>query len=400
MAILLQFTTFVTQYLYGAQNNIPKEENALRIGILSTANINSAALINPAKSHGGVIVSAVASRNLEQAQKYAEEYGIPKAYGSYEELLKEPGIDAVYISLPNGMHGTWAKKALDAGKHVLLEKPFTANAEEARSLVDFAKQKNLVLVEAFHWQFHRPVWPNSTHICDHDHSEGLYTRSDIRWQYALAGGSLMDMTYVISSTRYFLGADTPREVAEAKARPSPQDRRVDDAMEATLRYDIGGRMVESKVYSDMWRPNLFGIIPRAWEAPSIEIETEHAKIYFYKCLHDASLYHYITIYDKRTKQTTTKKFYSGGPQWGQRGETWWSTYRYQLEAFVDKVRGREPVHWVTFESSIAQMETIDMVYEKSGLGKRFLTLRTPTLRPDVSVNPVQALPRLRMYTCL
>ncbi|KAI0749758.1 NAD binding Rossmann fold oxidoreductase [Daedaleopsis nitida] len=368
MAILLQFTTFVTQYLYGAQNNIPKEENALRIGILSTANINSAALINPAKSHGGVIVSAVASRNLEQAQKYAEEYGIPKAYGSYEELLKEPGIDAVYISLPNGMHGTWAKKALDAGKHVLLEKPFTANAEEARSLVDFAKQKNLVLVEAFHWQFHPAAHSLKALIGSGQYGpilrtyatmttpKGSIPRSDIRWQYALAGGSLMDMTYVISSTRYFLGADTPREVAEAKARPSPQDRRVDDAMEAT----------------DMWRPNLFGIIPRAWEAPSIEIETEHAKIYFYNFMMP-HLYHYITIYDKRTKQTTTKKFYSGGPQWGQRGETWWSTYRYQLEAFVDKVRGREPVHWVTFESSIAQMETIDMVYEKSGLGKRFLT---------------------------
>ena len=68
--------------------------------------INSAALIDPAKSHGGVIVSAVASRNYEQAQKFAKQYGIPKAFGSYDELLNEPGIDAVYISTPNGMHGS------------------------------------------------------------------------------------------------------------------------------------------------------------------------------------------------------------------------------------------------------------------------------------------------------
>ena len=101
-----QLTTFLTQYLYGSNNRVPKQQDALRIGILSTANINSAAIINPAKSHGGVIISAVASRNLEQAQKYAKQYDIPKAYGSYEELLKEPGIDAVYIGLPNGMHGS------------------------------------------------------------------------------------------------------------------------------------------------------------------------------------------------------------------------------------------------------------------------------------------------------
>ncbi len=99
-------TTFLTQYLYGSNNAVTKQPDALRIGILSTAAINSAAIIHPAKSHGGVIVSAVASRNIQQAQKFAKQYDIPKAYGSYDELLNEPGIDAVYISLPNGMHGS------------------------------------------------------------------------------------------------------------------------------------------------------------------------------------------------------------------------------------------------------------------------------------------------------
>ncbi len=114
--------------------------------------------------------------------------------------------------------------------------------------------------------------------------KGSIPRSDVRWQYALAGGSLMDMTYVISSTRYFLGVGTPREVVEAKACKSPVDERVDDAMEATLRFDLGGRMVESKICTDMWQDGLLGLIPRIWETPSIEIETEHAVIYFYKCV--------------------------------------------------------------------------------------------------------------------
>ncbi|KAI8980055.1 NAD binding oxidoreductase [Trametes punicea] len=381
MAMLLQLTTFIQQYVYERGHEVPKAPDALRIGILSTAMINSAALIRPAASHGGVIVSGIASRNLQQAQEDARKYAIPKAYGSYDELLNEPGIDAVYISLPNGMHGTWARKALQAGKHVLLEKPFTANADEARSIAKLAQEKNLVLVEAFHWQFHPAAHVVKALIDSGKYGPVLRTcakmttpsgsipRSDIRWEYALAGGSLMDMTYVISSTRYYVNAGTPREVVEAKARPTQNDPRVDEAMEATLRFDLGGRMVESKIYSDMDRANLFGFIPRIWETPSIEIETEHAVIYFYNFMMP-HLYHYIQVYDKRTGRTHTEKHYSGGPQWNNRGESWWSTYRYQLEAFVDKVRGREPPHWVTLESSIAQMETIDTIYEKSGLGKR------------------------------
>ncbi|KAI0360213.1 NAD binding oxidoreductase [Trametes cingulata] len=384
MAMLLQITTFLQQYLYEKGHEQPKEPDALRIGILSTAMINSAALIRPAQTHGGVIVSAIASRNLQQAQEHAKKYGIPKAYGSYQELLDEPGIDAVYISLPNGMHGTWARKALEAGKHVLLEKPFTSNADEARQLVKLAQEKNLVLVEAFHWQFHPAAHSVKAILDSGKYGQVLRTyarmttptgsipRSDIRWQFALGGGSLMDMTYVISSTRYFLDAGTPREVAEAKARPTREDPRVDEAMEATLRFDLNGRMVEGKIYSDMDRANVLGLIPRVWETPSIEIETEHAIIYFYNFMMP-HLYHYIQIYDKRTGQTHTEKHYSGGPQWGTRGEPWWSTYRYQLEAFVDQVRGRVPPHWVTLESSIAQMETIDAIYEKSGLGKRLPT---------------------------
>lgn len=112
--------------------------------------------------------------------------------------------------------------------------------------------------------------------------KGSIPRSDIRWSYPLAGGSLMDMTYVVSATRYFLGAGAPREVVAARARTTREDPRVDEAMHATLRYDVGGRMVEGGIYSDMDRANMFGIIPRAWEMPSIETETEHATIYFYK----------------------------------------------------------------------------------------------------------------------
>ncbi|KDQ59480.1 hypothetical protein JAAARDRAFT_191996 [Jaapia argillacea MUCL 33604] len=382
MAMALQIATFLQQYIYASQHAIKKDQNALRIGILSTAMINPAALIRPAESHGGIIVSAIASRDINNAKETAHKYGIPHAFGSYEELLAEPGIDAVYISLPNGMHAAWATKALNAGKHVLLEKPVTANADEARAIAGLAEEKGLVLVEAFHWQFHPASHAVKDLVADHKFGKiirtwarmtspaGSIPKSDIRWQWDLAGGSLMDMTYVISATRYFLGAGAAKEVVYATARPLQEDNRIDEAMDALLKFEVdAGQVVQSHIWTDMNRANVGFLIPRVWELPSIEIETEHAIIYYYNFMMP-HLYHYITIYDKRTKITTTQKHYSGGPLWGTRGEKWWSTYRYQLEAFVDKVRGKQPVHWVTLESSIAQMETIDAVYEKSGLGKR------------------------------
>ena len=98
--------TFFTQYIYSTSHPVPtKQPDGLRLDILSNANINSAAVIDAAKTHAGVIVSAVASRNLEQAPRYAKKYKLPKAYASYGDLLKKPGIDAVNISVPNGMHG-------------------------------------------------------------------------------------------------------------------------------------------------------------------------------------------------------------------------------------------------------------------------------------------------------
>lgn len=136
--------------------------------------INSAAIIRPVQTHRDVIISAVASRDLSSAQSFARKYDIPIAFGSYNELLDSSEVDFVYISLresddilpseylahrvgpmiANGMHGEWAIKALEKGKHVLLEKPFTANAEEAKRVVELAKEKKLVLMEAFHWQCH------------------------------------------------------------------------------------------------------------------------------------------------------------------------------------------------------------------------------------------------------
>ncbi|KLO11049.1 NAD binding Rossmann fold oxidoreductase [Schizopora paradoxa] len=394
MAMILQLSTFLHQFWYARQHAVAvKSPIALRMGVLSTAMINYAAIFKPAQTHPDVIIHAIASRDAKTAADEAKKYGIPKSYGSYQALLDDQEIEAVYISLPNGMHCEWAVKALQRGKHVLLEKPFTSNLEEAIELVKVAKEKGLILLEAFHWQFHP-----AAHFVDHLVASGRYGKilrtysrmttpagtipaSDIRYKYDLAGGSLMDMGYVISSTRFFLGVGAPEEVTSARARVWPHDvsGKVDEAMEATLTFrspmapKSSGKVV-SEIYSDMRRENVGWVIPRFWEMPSIEIECEKATIYFFNFMMP-HFYHYVAVTDKKTGKTETFKHYrasdSGIPtKWGSRGEAWWSTYRYQLEAFVDKVRGREPVHWVSNEDSVDQMRTIDMVYEKSGLGKR------------------------------
>ncbi|KLJ07904.1 hypothetical protein EMPG_16617 [Blastomyces silverae] len=82
------------------------------------------------------------------------------------------------------------------------------------------------------------------------------------------------------------------------------------------------------------------------------------------------MFHYVEVTDKRTRQKHTQKHYNFGPEWGARSEPWWSTYRYQLEVFIDKISGKEPVHWISHEDSIAQIQTLDAIYEKSDLGKR------------------------------
>ena len=106
----------------------------LRIGALGAARITPAALVKPAREVDGVEVVAVAARDRERAAKFAAKHGIARVVDSYDALIDDPGIDAIYNPLPNGLHGVWTTRALEAGKHVLCEKPFTANAAEAEAV--------------------------------------------------------------------------------------------------------------------------------------------------------------------------------------------------------------------------------------------------------------------------
>ncbi|MEW5308151.1 MAG: hypothetical protein WDW38_000129 [Sanguina aurantia] len=130
------------------------QQKVVRIGLLGASQVSTYAVIAPARFLPGVEVVAVAARDSIRCQEFATQHKIPKAYGSYTELLDDPDIDAVYVGLPNGLHGQWAAAALSVGKSVLCEKPFTANVEEAGRVRDLARRKGRLCREAFHYREH------------------------------------------------------------------------------------------------------------------------------------------------------------------------------------------------------------------------------------------------------
>jgi predicted dehydrogenase len=188
-------------------------------GILSTAKIGREKVIPAMQAGGHTEVVAIASRNKEQAKAVAEKLKIPIAHGSYEALLADTGIDAVYIPLPNHLHVEWAIKCLQAGKHVLCEKPVAMSAAEAQHLLDVSKQyPKLRIMEAFMYRFH-PQWQQAKKMV----SDGVigelktiqsffsYYNADpanIRNQPGTGGGGMMDIgCYCVSLSRFIFGKE-------------------------------------------------------------------------------------------------------------------------------------------------------------------------------------------------
>ena len=226
-------------------------------GIVSTADINRK-VIPGAQASGKVDLVAVASRDQARAEAYAREWEIPGAYGSYEELLADPEIEAVYISLPNTLHAEWSIKALDAGKHVLCEKPFTRHPEEVEASFDAAERNDRVLSEAFMYR-HNPQTAKlvelvrdgaigELRLIRSTFSYGLYDHENIRLRTDVEGGALMDVgCYNVSGSR-LLGGEPERVWGEAWYGPSGTDWVFTGALrfpgEVLATFDCGTALVE------------------------------------------------------------------------------------------------------------------------------------------------------------
>jgi D-xylose 1-dehydrogenase (NADP+, D-xylono-1,5-lactone-forming) len=206
--------------------------NAVKWGIVSTADINRK-VIPGAHASPKVELVAVASRDQARADEYAKTWEIERAYGSYEALLADPEIEAVYISLPNTMHCDWSVKALEAGKHVLCEKPLSRHADEVEAAFDAAARTDLSLSEAFMYR-HNPQTKRAKELVDGGaigelrlvrsaFSYSLYDEDNIRLRTDVEGGALMDVgCYTVSGSRLFAGE--PEKVhGEAWLGPSGTD---------------------------------------------------------------------------------------------------------------------------------------------------------------------------------
>lgn len=214
----------------------------VRWGILSTAKIGLDKVIPAMQKCKSCEIDAIASRDLEKARSAAKQLGIPKAYGSYEELLADEEIDAIYNPLPNHLHVSWSIKCLEAGKHVLCEKPVGMNSLEAAALVKEARRHpRLKIMEAFMYRMH-PQWQLARRLVSEGQIGQLRTiqtffsyynvnPENIRNIAEIGGGGLLDIgCYCISISRFIFGSEPRRVVGVVEYDPQLKTDRLASAM--------------------------------------------------------------------------------------------------------------------------------------------------------------------------
>jgi predicted dehydrogenase len=200
-------------------------------GVLSVSSHYALRVSVPLRDSPHIRLHAIASRSSEKAAAAASALGFEKAYGTYEQLLADPEIEAVYIPLPNHLHLEWIRKAADAGKHILCEKPIAMNAEEAIQCAEYARSKNVLLMEAFAFRFH-PQWLRvrdlvrigeigDVHAIHVVFSYMLPDPKNIRNILGVGGGGLLDIgCYAVCSSRFLLGREPQRVVSLVARDPS------------------------------------------------------------------------------------------------------------------------------------------------------------------------------------
>ena len=323
----------------------------LRIGTLGAARITPMALIRPARHTARVSVTAVAARDRGRAEKFARKHGIEKVHEDYASLLADPAIDAVYNPLPNNLHAEWTLRALDAGKHVLCEKPFTSNALEAERVHRAAEHSDRIVMEAFHYRYHPLAQRLRDLVASGELGKPRFIETwmciplplpgDIRYRLDLAGGATMDTgCYAIHLARTIAG----EEPIVVSARAKLASERVDRAMEADVRFPSGA---EGRIHCSLW----------SWKIGKIAavVKLDGGEI--------------------RALNPILPQFFHG-LKWRKDGGPWTKekfpkkpTYEYQLEAFRDAVIDGEPFITTTAEA-VKNMKVVDAVYQAAGLEPR------------------------------
>lgn len=323
----------------------------LRFGILGAARIAPKALVQPARAVEGVQVTAVSARDSAKANAFAWRHAIPRVFASYDALVNDPDIDAIYNPLPNSLHHEWTIKALRAGKHVLCEKPLASNERQAEDMARVADETGRVLMEAFHYRYH-PLFLRVQEILaggelgqvralEANFYIPLFLRpNDIRFDYNLAGGAVMDTgCYCISLLRG-LGGTEPQVVSAQARKTSPL---IDRLMRAELRFENG---VIAKLGCSL------AAFPPV--KISARVVGELGELY----ISNPFVPHVYNGLRIETNARTRRERFTREP-----------TYNFQLRAFLAATRG-EPTNLTDGHEGVKNMRVIDAIYQQAGMQLR------------------------------
>jgi predicted dehydrogenase len=316
-----------------------------RFGVLGTARVVSYGLLAPARETAGVEVVGIASRTAQKAREFGTLHGIKESFGSYEELLGSKTIDAVYIALPTALHYEWTRRAIEAGKHVLCEKPLAANAQLAQELAECAKQHARVLVEGMHIRYSGQLRRQRELIASGEFGRLLRIESYFRAPYAripagdfrlsveLGGGAALDLgCYAVSCLRYVAGEEPQVVSVRHKCTGSEVDR----WMSAALRFSSGAEGIAECGF-------------RGFYTPRVDVRANCER---------------------------------GSIKWGGKGLVCQKngqiveepiattpTFQLQLESFAKSIRGEESDS-LPLEDSILTARVLDAMFNKAGLALR------------------------------
>lgn len=320
----------------------------LRIGVLGAARITPWAIVEPATRRNDVEIAAVAARRTGAAAEFAKQYGIAKSYESYEDLIADPSLDIIYNPLPPHLHAEYSIKALEAGKHVLCEKPFAMNAIEAQQMQTAAVKAGRRIVEAFHDRYH-PVFNHLlslvgsgclgkvqtlTAVFNHTIPE---TPGEFRRIASMGGGALMDLgCYPVHWCRSLLQAEP--EVVEAAAVLTEDG--CDEEIRATLKFVCGATARIEALMTPEWKYHA-----------RFTIEGERGSV-----ITENSLLPHLG-------HSIIEKLDSGSRQYTIGGGT---TFDFQLAAFVAALADNTPMP-TEGADSLGNMRTIDAIYAKVGI---------------------------------
>ena len=328
----------------------------IRIGILGAARIAPRGIVTPANALLGAEVVAIAASSLERAQDFAAQHAIPKAFGSYAELLARDDIDLVYVALPPSAHLEWCAAALESGKHVLVEKPFASNSQDAAQMVAAARAAKKHLFEGFHYRYH-PLFHRTLAALRTDeigrirHIEAVFnanlpdTPGELRYIEALGGGALMDLgCYCMHWIRTV--ADDEPTVVSASARCATPG--VDIDIEAELAFTSG---------------------PTATLRCSMQPE-DGALSRYLRVRGDKGVLELDNPVSPHSGSTLSiESADSPMPDLVSGGDT---TFHFQLRHIIEVIEGRaQPL--TGGDDAIGNMRAIDAIYRAAGLKPRGLT---------------------------